>query len=206
MGNTPNEDMPIEPGAAVAGRDGAVRGRSSPGARRPVARAALLGLALATLLGHLAIAGRYGWFRDELYYIDAGKHLAGGYVEFPMLVALLAAFQRATFGHSLAALHVLPAVAGALAVFATGLMARELGGGRTAQGIAALAVAVAPAFVAADALFTMDAFDQVWWTLAALVLLRLLGMRDPRPAEQATPGRHAGHLCCCSGWWPGWAC
>ncbi len=148
--------------------------------RVPPAWRTLLLLALVTLLGHLAIAGRYGFMRDELYYVAAGKHLAGGYVEFPVMVALLANLQRALFGPSLAALHVLPAVAGALIVVATGLMARELGGGRLAQSIAALAALAAPAFVGADALFTMDAFDELWWTLAALVLLRLLSTHDPR--------------------------
>jgi hypothetical protein len=123
---------------------------------------------------HLVIAGRYGWFRDELYYIDAGKHLSGGYVDFPMMVALLADLQRSVLGDSLTALHVLPGLAGALIVILTGLMAREMGGGPTAQRIAGLAALVAPAFVGADALFTMDAFDQLWWTLAGFILLRLL--------------------------------
>lgn len=144
-----------------------------------VAWRAIAPLALVALLGHLAIAGRYGWFRDELYYIDAGKHLSGGYVEFPAMVALLAAFQRAVFGPSQAALLVLPAVASAAIVVATGLMACELGGGHRAQGLAALAALVAPAFVGAGALFTMDIFDELWWTLAALVLLRLLATYGP---------------------------
>jgi len=157
---------------------------SSSGALPPVAARVLLPPALVILLLHLAIAGRYGWFRDELYYIDAGKHLAGGYVEYPPMVALLAAFQRAVFGPSLAALHVLPAVTGAVIVVVTGLMARELGGGRLAQGVAALAATVAPAFVGADALFTMDAFDELWWTLAAYVLLRLLAAHDPRRRDR----------------------
>jgi len=116
----------------AAGRNEAARDPSPPSTRPPIAGWPLLLLALITLVGHLAIAGRYGWMRDELYYIDAGKRLAGGYVEFPPMVALLADLQRALFGPSLAALHVLPAVTGALIVGATGLMARELGGGRLA--------------------------------------------------------------------------
>ncbi len=164
----------------AAGRNEAARDPSPPSTRPPIAGWPLLLLALITLVGHLAIAGRYGWMRDELYYIDAGKRLAGGYVEFPPMVALLADLQRALFGPSLAALHVLPAVTGALIVGATGLMARELGGGRLAQGIAALATLAAPAFVGADALFTMDAFDELWWALATLLLLRLLATHDPQ--------------------------
>lgn len=153
----------------------------SGGSLSPVATRSLATFALITLVLHLAIAGRYGWFRDELYYIAAGKHLAGGYVEFPMMVAVLANVQRAVFGHSLTALHVLPAVAGAAIVVLTGLMAREIGGGLVAQRIAGLSALVAPAFIGADALFTMDAFDQLWWTLGAFILLRLLRLRRALP-------------------------
>jgi 4-amino-4-deoxy-L-arabinose transferase-like glycosyltransferase len=145
-----------------------------PSIRPPVAWRTLAAFAVTTLILHLVIAGRYGWFRDEFYYIDAGKHLSGGYVDFPVMVALLADLQRAVFGTSLTALHVLPPVAGAGIIVLTGLMARELGGGLTAQRVAGLSALVAPAFVGADALFTMDAFDQLWWTLGAFILLRLL--------------------------------
>jgi 4-amino-4-deoxy-L-arabinose transferase-like glycosyltransferase len=149
----------------------------APATRPPFAARTLGCFALATVIFHLVVAGRYGWFRDEFYYVDAGKHLSGGYVDFPMMVALLADLQRSVFGHSLAALHVLPALAGALIVILTGLMARELGGGLTAQRIAGLSALVAPAFIGADALFTMDAFDQLWWTLGAFILLRLLTLQ-----------------------------
>ncbi len=197
VGNASRRDEPMTPegrGTDAVGHDGVMRERSLSGTRPLLAGKVLLLLALVTLVGHLAIAGRYGWMRDELYYIDAGKRLASDYVDFPLMVALLSAFQRAAFGPSLAALHVLPAVAGAVLVVATGLMARELGGGRLAQGIAALAALVAPAFVGADALFTMDAFDELWWTLAALVLLRLLAARDPHRADRAALGARTGRL------------
>jgi len=145
----------------------------------PIAWRSLGAFALATVVLHLAIAGRYGWFRDEFYYIDAGKHLSGGYVDFPLGVALLADAQRALFGPSLTAIHVFPALAGAIIIVLVGLMAREMGGGATAQRVAALAALTAPAFIGADALFTMDAFDELWWTLATFVLLHILRQRRP---------------------------
>src|SRR5918999_198059 len=93
-------------------------------------------LALVKVLVHLLTAGNYGYFRDELYYIAASERLALGYVDFPSFVALATALARATLGDSLLALHLLPALAGAAVVMLAGLMARELGGGRFAQGLA----------------------------------------------------------------------
>jgi 4-amino-4-deoxy-L-arabinose transferase-like glycosyltransferase len=141
----------------------------------------LLGaLALLTLVVHLLLTRPYGYFRDELYYIVAGRHLDWGYVDYPPMVAWLAALTGRVLGDSLLALHVLPAIAHATLVVLTGLMARELGGGRLAQGLAAGATLLAPTFLMTGGLFTMDVFDQVWWALAAYLVLRLLTQERPR--------------------------
>ena len=137
-------------------------------------------LAFVKLLVHVLTASNYGYFRDELYYMAAGRHLAFGYVDFPPFVALVAAFTRVLLGESLLALHFFPALAGAAVVVLTGLMARELGGGRFAQGLAALAVLVAPNFLVFGTWLTMDAFDQLWWVLASYVLLLILKRDRPR--------------------------
>lgn len=151
------------------------------------ARRALLGggsivlifLALVKLLVHLLTAGNYGYFRDELYYIAASERLALGYVDFPPFVALAVAFARATLGDSLLALRLLPALAGAVVVVLAGLMARELGGDRFAQGLAALAVLVAPNFLVFGTFISMDAFDQLFQVSAAYVLLLILKRDQP---------------------------
>jgi 4-amino-4-deoxy-L-arabinose transferase-like glycosyltransferase len=137
-------------------------------------------LALVKLLVHLSTAGNYGYFRDELYYIAASGRLDLGYVDFPPFVALATALARATLGDSLLALDLLPALAGAAVVVLAGLMARELGGGRFAQGIAALAVLVAPNFLVFGTFISMDAFDQLFWVSATYVLLLILKRNEPR--------------------------
>ncbi|MCA1740557.1 MAG: glycosyltransferase family 39 protein, partial [Actinobacteria bacterium] len=137
-------------------------------------------LAFVKLLVHLLTAGNYGYFRDELYYMAAGEHLAPGYVDFPPFVALVAAATHAVLGDSPIALHVFSALAGAAVVVLAGLMARELGGGRFAQGLAALAVLVAPNFLVFGTWLSMDAFDQLWWVLASYVLLLILKRDRPR--------------------------
>jgi Dolichyl-phosphate-mannose-protein mannosyltransferase len=135
---------------------------------RFAARPVLVAAALKTTLD-LAFANRYGWQRDELYYAVAGRHLQGGYVEFPPVTALLSALAHAVFGYSLVGFRVFPALAGALGIVVAALVARELGGGRRAQVIAAVAVAFAPILLATNGLFQPVSFD----SLATMVLLWL---------------------------------
>src|SRR3954467_5998156 len=104
--------------------------------------ALVLYLAVAKLVLHLLTASRYGIFRDELYYLACAEHLDWGYVDQPPLIALIAWFARHVFGSSLLGLRLLPAVAGATMVWLTGKLARELGGGRFAQALAALAIVI----------------------------------------------------------------
>ena len=58
----------------------------------------------------------YGFFRDELYYIAVSDNLDFGYVDVPPLVPFLLAIVRSILGTSFLALHLLPAVCGALVV------------------------------------------------------------------------------------------
>lgn len=140
----------------------------------------VVGLTLADFVGHMLISGNYGYFRDELYYIEAGRHLAFGYVDFPPLIALLAKLLGVLGGDALWIIHVVPALASALIVLLTGLMARELGGGRFAQALAALASVVAVTFLATGSLFSMDALDELWWALASYVLILIFKRDDAR--------------------------
>jgi hypothetical protein len=153
---------------------------SGPAARWRSGVVLVASLALLDFLLHMLVAGNYGYFRDELYYLAAGRHLAFGYVDFPLMMGLLAALIEHTAGTSLVALHVIPAVASALLVFVTGLMARELGGDRFEQFLAALASLVAATFLATGSLFSMDVLDQLWWALGAYVLILALGRDGPR--------------------------
>jgi 4-amino-4-deoxy-L-arabinose transferase-like glycosyltransferase len=129
---------------------------------------------------HMFVAGNYGFFRDELYYLIAGRQLAFGYVDFPPMIAALSGLVERTAGDSLVALHILPAIAGALVVLLTGLMGWELGANRFGQFLASLASLVAVTFLATGAIFSMDVLDELWWALAAYVLIRTLGRDQPR--------------------------
>jgi 4-amino-4-deoxy-L-arabinose transferase-like glycosyltransferase len=140
----------------------------------------LLAIAGVSFVAHLLVAGNYGYFRDELYYIAAGRHPAFGYVDFPPMIAVLGGILNFLTGDNLVAIHVVSALAAAALIVVTGLMARELGGGRFAQGLAAAASAVAVVYMATGAIFSMDVLDQLWWGLAAYVVIRLLKRDEPR--------------------------
>ncbi len=153
---------------------------------RLISRAKLLGenavlayLGLADLLIHLAVAGRYDYFRDELYYIVLGRRLDFGFVDVPPFTPLMARLSRLLFGDSLVGLRLFPALAGAATVVLAGLIARKLGGGRLAQALAALSVLLSGVILNFGYLLTNNAFDILFWTLAAYLLVAIL--RENRP-------------------------
>ena len=147
------------------------------------ARPPRLGIAViaAAAFGvEMAVSARYGYARDELYFLAAGHHLAFGYVDQPPLTPLLARIGAAAFGNTLAGLRVLPALGLAALVVATAAMSRRLGAGRTGQLLAALAAATCGEFLGAMHELTTGAPDFVFWAVTLLLVMRLLASEDPR--------------------------
>ena len=137
-------------------------------------------IAVAVLALELALAGRYGIFRDEMYYVACGRHLAFGYVDHPPLVAVMAWLSCALLGGSVRALRVIPALLAAASVWSAGEMARELGGGRFAQALAAVCVAVAPEVLGSCHILSMNCVLPVAWTWAALFATRAVARGQAR--------------------------
>ena len=135
-------------------------------------RSVLLVVGLKCAL-NLAVAGLYGWQRDELYYAVAGRHLQGGYVEFPPLTALASALAHALFGWSLVGFRLFAVLAGAGTILVAAATARELGGGRRAQVLAAVLVGFSPLLLATNGLFQPVSFDQLATMLVLWLVLRL---------------------------------
>jgi len=138
-----------------------------------------IAIALAAAALHLGTAWRYGYFRDELYFIACGRHLAWGYVDQPPLVAVVAWLAQ-PFHDNLLALRVLPCVAAALTVYVGVHITRELGGGRFAQWLAGIALALTPAYLLLGNVLTTTSFEPLSWTLViwcciALVIPRSRG-------------------------------
>jgi 4-amino-4-deoxy-L-arabinose transferase-like glycosyltransferase len=128
----------------------------------------------------LALSTRYGFHRDELYFMECARHLQASYVDQPVLTPLLAWVSLKVFGVSLLALRMWPALAAWATVVVAGLMAREFGGGRRAQLLAAIATATMPVVLGGDHLFGPTAFDILAWAALALVVVRIGRTGDVR--------------------------
>jgi hypothetical protein len=137
-------------------------------------------LALAKFLLHFSTAGLYGLFIDELYFLACGEHLAWGYVDMPPLTAFQAWLTRALFGDSPYSIRLFPSLAGAGLVLLTGAIVRELGGRRFAQGLAALAVLMAPLYLGTDSYLSMNSIEPLVWMGCALLLVRMITSGNTR--------------------------
>jgi len=123
---------------------------------------------------HLPNPGGYGFFTDELYFMACGEHLSFGYVDMPPLTALQAWAARGLFGDSLLAIRLFPAIASAGLVVLTGALVRQLGGGRFAQALAAVAVLLAPFYLTVGSYLSMNSIEPLLWMGCALVLIRMI--------------------------------
>ena len=128
----------------------------------------------------LAVSTRYGFHRDELYFLECARRLQASYVDQPVLTPLLAWVSLKLFGVSLLGLRMWPALAAWATVVIAGLTAREFGGGRRAQLLAAVATATMPVVLGADHLFGPTAFDVLAWASLALVVARIGRTGDAR--------------------------
>ncbi len=148
----------------------------------PVRTALLCGLAGGALSAaiQLPFIGRYGWHRDELYFLSAARRPALGYVDFPPLTAWIGWLVHAAAGSSLVALRLTCLVAGIGVILLVSLMVRELGGGWRAQLAAALGWALLPVALGSASIFHPTWFDQLAWAAFLYVALRVLGRPEPR--------------------------
>ena len=145
---------------------------------RDAVRLALL-FALVKLIVHIAANlwethTGWGYFRDEMYYILCGQHLDWGYVDHGPIVALQARVTILLFGKSLTGIRMLSALAGAVKIFLTGLLAWQMGARRAGQALAMTGVLLAPEYLALDSFLSMNSFEAAFWMAAAFAILRLV--------------------------------
>lgn len=140
--------------------------------------ATLIYIAATTVVVHLITGTRFGFHRDELATLEDARHLAWGFVAYPPVTPFFGRLSLILFGASLTGFRFFAAVAQAVAVLLTGLMARELGGKRGAQLVAA--AAAVPVCLVGGSLMQYVSFDYLFWVLTAYFVVRLLKSDDPR--------------------------
>jgi 4-amino-4-deoxy-L-arabinose transferase-like glycosyltransferase len=140
----------------------------------------LTAIAAAVALVHVLTNGRYGLHRDELQTLSDALHMEWGFVAYPPFTPFVERISMAVFGHWLIGLRMASVIAQAAVIVLTGLMAKELGGGRLAQATAAIAAALAPLALFEGTEFQYTTFDYLWWVLIAYFVIRLLKTEDPR--------------------------
>ncbi|GAB3888451.1 glycosyltransferase family 39 protein [Kibdelosporangium lantanae] len=158
----------------LTGTGEAAQERGASLAWRPV-------LVVAAVAGavHLAVAARFGWHRDEFYYVIAGQHLAWGYPDQSPLTPLLARLAAELPGGVLP-LRLLAIVCQLGCVVLVAKLAAEFGGRRRAQTVAAAAVAACPVFVASSMLFGTTVTDQLAWAAVFVTVARAVRLGTVR--------------------------
>src|SRR5438270_5827718 len=139
----------------------------------------LFGLAGNLVVAHVLTNGRYGFHRDELQVLSDARHLDWGFVPYPPLTPFVERVSMSIFGLSLVGLRMFSVISAALILIFTGMMARELGGGRLAQLTAALAIMLSPLPLFEGTEFQYTTFDYLWWVLIAYFVIRLLKTENP---------------------------
>ena len=136
---------------------------------------AAIKLAIEIVGNILAQRAGYGIFRDEMYYLICGRHLAFGYVDQPPMVALQARLSEILFGYDhMWSLRLISGIAGAFKVFLTGVLVWAMGGRRAAAALAMLGVIVVGVYLGSDSFLSMNSFEPVFWMPCALALIRIV--------------------------------
>lgn len=149
--------------------------------------AIVLYVAATMFITEMLVASKYGFHIDELYFLTCSEHLAWGYIDQAPLIVFLTYLSRHLFGDSLLALHFLPALSAAALVWTVGSITREIGGGRFAQALSAIAVLVTPAYLLLHHLMHIVAFEPLLWAGCTYFAVRGRKRNAPTHRSQSSP-------------------
>lgn len=140
----------------------------------------LILLAAAKFTLHLLTNHNYGFHRDELATLHAARNLAWGFVSYPPLAPFLGSIELNLFGATTVGFRVFSALSQAIVMVIAGLMAKEFGGSRRVQILAALGAGINVLSIIQGALFQYVAFDFLWVVMLSYFIIRLLNTDDAR--------------------------
>ncbi|NEW37314.1 glycosyltransferase family 39 protein [Nocardia cyriacigeorgica] len=144
---------------------------------QPFATGGVAAVAVTSLVVLTLSASRYGYFGDELYFLAAGRRLSHGYADQGPVLPLLAWTMDSVAPGSLVALRFPAIVLTVLAVVLSALIARELGGGRAAQVLTAIAYATSPFLLLQGKMLSTNAIDTALWVVITWLVVRWVRTR-----------------------------
>ena len=139
----------------------------------------VIAISAVTLLVHLLTYNSLGFHRDELLYLALGQHISTGYWSNPPMIGLISYLSQLLPGDPLFTTRLFPAIAGAILVLLTGLMARELGGKLYAQLLACVSISLSLLILRGYSMLQPVPFDILCWTLILFWFLRYINTRKP---------------------------
>ena len=144
----------------------------------PFARVPVFGAALATGLALSVFSAGYGYERDELYFRMLPP--AWGYIDQGPLTPLIARAMRNVLGDQTWTVRIAATLATMTAVVVIALIARELGGGRGPQSLAAWAFAFAGYPMVLGHTLLTATLDMPVWPAVMLFIIRAIKRDQPR--------------------------
>ena len=126
------------------------------------------------------VAGVFGPFIDELYYVSCAKRLAWGYVDHPPLAMAVLRVALEVLGDSLWTLRAVAATVGAGVVYLTGRLSGRLGASPYGQAVACAAVISAPLLQVLFGFYSMNAFELFLWLGLGIVVIDTARTGNPR--------------------------
>jgi Dolichyl-phosphate-mannose-protein mannosyltransferase len=122
----------------------------------------------------------YGYFIDEFYYIACASRPAFGYVDHPPLAPLILTAFQFVFGNSILSIRILPDLAESASIFFTGILVKEMGGGKFAQSIGACAMAASPMIVAFGGFYSMNAYEPLLAVILLIIVVNMIKENNPK--------------------------
>ncbi|HYF72886.1 MAG TPA: glycosyltransferase family 39 protein [Nocardioides sp.] len=148
--------------------------------RAPYARREVALVCTVLAVGLMLLAPHYGPHRDELYFVEAGRHLAWGYADQPAFTPLLARVADLVAPSSVTVLRI-PSVLAALGVVLLSVQAaRLLGAARAGQALTAVLVGFSAVVPGLGHLLSTATFDLLFWTAVLVVVAQALVEDRPR--------------------------
>src|SRR5947207_161640 len=128
---------------------------------------------------HLAVANRYDFFRDELYFIACGRHPSFGYADQPPLIPLLAAGSQ-LFGEHLWLLRAIAALGAFGVAWFTCKLAELMESGAIGVALAGIAAATAPMLMGETVTLGTSTFQPAAWAAIVYFAARAVVAGDTR--------------------------